>query len=410
MNRIPATRSNPIGFKGRASSEVYNQQTEETYLDILELYDAANEIEAEIEELQEAFQLNKQFQHIYIQKMQNRIRQLVDVIEKRVDGETHHVHTIYADEMRHDPNAAVTERAFLDSANGVAHLPLTKKTVSKLYLSDAMTGDISLPKALRVAAHPEVRLGSRIEENDPLLAVDGKSQNRWRRKVILPLEESPKDGVTTEVVVTLPDTIISSRDANMFTLKTFPVNSLWVEKVEYRLDGDWKLIPGWPVDAKGEPVAKEDVGNLKLCFPETAMAEVRVTLKQYNWFEENGEKVYYFGLEEIGVFHADFQSQIGKIDIPVTLRGDTETKVLRGLKPILENADALSGGANEIDPVISYSIYTVDDNNQLHYTKDAFPVVTTHGSVLIRAVIHADRYNGATPVLSAVELAYDNVY
>lgn len=410
MTRIPTGRQGVLAFKGRASSDTYNDYTRDTQLDLLELFDAANEMERELLELQDTFRLNKEFQHRYIQKMQHQIRQLEDRIERRIDGETHHVHTIYANEMRHDPNVPEAERAFLDPVNEVTHLPLTTRTISKLYIVDALTRRVSLPKALRAKALPSSRLGARIEENDPLRAVDGDNTTRWVRKVYLPLEESPEKGITTQFTVSLPDTIISSRDVNMLTLKTFPSNSVRVDKVEFRLDGNWQLLPGWEVDGAGVPVAKENAGNLKLCFANTPMTEVRVTLSQFDWFEENGEKVYHFGLQEFGVFHADFQSNIGKVDIPVTLRGDAETKVLRSLTPLLQNDGALSGGESEVSPIVSYSIYTVDENDQLHYTKDAFPVITTHQSILIRAVIHADRFNGATPVLGAVELAYDNVY
>ena len=410
MSRIPKAEHASISFRGRASSEAQNRKNEEAYEDLLELFGAANELEQELEEIRDTFTVNKRFQHLYIQKLERQVRDLEGRIERRIDGETHHIHLVAAEEMRHDPSVAVNERAYIDNEYGVAHLPLTSNATSKLYLTDEVTGARRIPAALRIAALPASRLGARIEENDVKRAIDGDANTRWTRRVILPLEESPEGGVQTEVVITLPDTIISSRNVNLLTLRTFPVNSLQIDKVEYRLEGDWQLLPGWEVDEEtGEPMPVQDAGNLKLAFPELAMGEVKVTMTQRNWFDENEEKVYHFGLEEFGVFHVDFQSELGRIDIPVTLRGASETKVLRALHPILANEGALVDGG-EFAPAISYSIYTVDANERLHYTKDTFPVVTTHPKVLIRAVINKDRYNGATPVLKAAELVYDNVH
>lgn len=409
MAKIPTLRQNPVGFRSPASSTQYNEMHQQTLDDIITLFDTANQLERELTKAQEAFELVNRFQHMHIRELENRVYQLEEDI-RRLQRQTGKK-TLYvlANQMMVSSQVPAQERAYLDTTYEVAHLPITGKSVSKVYIYDEVTQQIAIPSSLKVEVLPKEKNGWRIEENSPLLALNGNNHTFWHRKVIMPLEDNPSKPVTCEFIITLPDTIIANREVNTITINPFPLHSLRIDKIEYRMDGDWTLLPGWEVDPDThKPIPKSYAGNLKFCFPDTAMSQIKITMTQFNWFEENHQKVYHFGLQEVGVFYNDYQSQMGRIEIPVTLAVDSQNRLITGLHPIFTNASALSD-PSDFSSVFTYNFYTVDDYGQIHYTKDRFPILVSGSQLLIKATIHRDPYNGAVPTLKGIELTYEDV-
>lgn len=409
MASIPNSNYQRVGFRSPTSSSEHNQRSEDVFHDIIGLYDMANQLESRLNTSNQAFELAGRFQHIHTQKLEHRIQQLEEELAKVRSGESVKMAYLFVEHMTQDLTAPQHERAYIDTSHEVLHLPITGKSISKVYIYDEVAKEIRVPQALKVDVLPKTKNGWRIEENSPVNAFNGDNHSYWHRKVILPLEDVPSGDVKAEMVVTLPDTIISNRDVNTIYIKTFPVHSLQIDKVEYRLEGDWTLVPGWEVDENNEPVPKMYAGNIKLCFPNVAMGQVRVTMTQHSWFEEDYKKVYHFGLQEVGIFYTDYQSETGRFDVPIILQGGTGANLIRSLKPVFRNESALSDKSDEKSSVFSYNIYTVDEYGQTHYTKDTFPIMVTSDQLIVRAAIHMDPYNKVTPVLERIELTYENV-
>jgi hypothetical protein len=409
MASIPSSVNKQVGFRSPTSSSEHNAHTEEIFNDIMGLYDVANKLENELASSNQAFELTGRFQHLHAQKLEHRIVQLEEELQKAKSGEALKTAYLFTEHMTEDLTSPQYERAYIDATHEVLHIPITGKSISKVYIYDEVAKEIHVPDALHVDVFPVTKNGWRIEENSPVHAFNGDNNSYWHRKVIMPLEDAPQKDVTAELIVTLPDTIISNRDVNTIYIKTFPVHSLQIDKVEYRLEGDWVLVPGWEVDADNNPAPQSYAGNIKLCFPNIAMSQVRVSMTQYNWFEEDHKKVYHFGLQEVGIFYTDYQSDTGRFDVPIILQGGTGTNLIRSLKPIFRNATALSDKSDTKSSVFSYNIYTVDEFGQTHYTKDTFPIVVTSDQLIVRAAVHMDPYNKVTPVLERIELTYENV-
>jgi hypothetical protein len=409
MINIPNSTNQRVGFRTPTSSNAYNQQTEDLFNDIMELYDTTNELKNNLDTSNKAFELSGRFQHLHAQKLEHRIQQLEEELEKIRGGESTKTIHLFMENMREDITAPIYERAYVDASSEVLHLPITGKSVSKVYMYDEVTKEIHVPDEVKAEAFPASKNGWRIEENSPLQAFNGDNHRYWHRKVVMPLEDTPKESVQTELIVTLPETIISNRDVNTIYVKPFPVHSIQVDKVEYRLEGDWKLIPGWEVDESNNPIPRNYAGNEKLCFPDTSMSQLRITMTQHHWFEEEHKKVYHFGLQEVGVFYTDYQSIIGRFDIPVTLQGEAGTNVIQSIKPVFKNEQALSDTSEEKNSVFSYTIYTVDEFGEAHYAKDTFPVLATSNQLIVKAAIHKDPYNNVTPALERIDLVYENV-
>lgn len=409
MANIPTMREGKIGFRSPSNSNQQNEMQQQLFDDVIRLFDVTNGLEQELQASEEALEMTSRFQTIHVRKLENRVLQLEELLRKRQAGESKKIAFAFPQDMKVDINVPLQERIHIDPTYGIAHLPITGKSVSKVYIYNEMTNDLYVPPALKVDVLPASKNGWLVEENSPLMAFNGSNETHWHRKVSMALEDNVQS-VTNEMVITLPDTMISNRNVNTITLNPFPVHSLQIDKVEYRLEGDWMLIPGWEVSPTTEkPVARTYTGNIKLCFPNTAMGQIRITMTQKDWFDENGKKVFHLGFQEVGIFYVDYQSSMGRVDIPITLASDTDSRLITGIKPVFENEQALSDTSVEKPSVFTYSIYTLNDKGQLQYTKDAFPILVSETQLVIKASIHSDTYNQTTPALKAIELTYEDV-
>ena len=242
MAKIPTLRQNPVGFRSPTSSTQYNEMHQQTLDDMITLFDTANQLERELTKAQEAFELVNRFQHMYIRELENRVYQLEEDIRRLQRQTGKKTLYVFANQMMVSSQVPAQERAYLDTTYEVAHLPITGKSVSKVYIYDEVTRQIAIPSSLKVEVLPKEKNGWLIEENSPLLALNGNNHAFWPRKVIMPLEDNPSKPVTCEFIITLPDTIIANREVNMITINPFPVHSLRIDKIEYRMGGDWTLL------------------------------------------------------------------------------------------------------------------------------------------------------------------------
>lgn len=131
-----------------------------------------------------------------------------------------------------------------------------------------------------------------IEQTDLKNAANGSNIEYWRRRVIFDLESDVAE-VECEVTFQMPDQ--SSIQANVLYLHPFPlgtvdITGLWICP---DLGQSFVQVPKFEV--------KEGAGKTRWFFPTQNVAKVKIRMKQRNWTEENGRKVFEYGLQELGV-------------------------------------------------------------------------------------------------------------
>lgn len=408
MPKIPSTQHKAVRFRGPTDSAEYNAHQEDVFYDLMQLFQITNELDKSLQVTSQALELNSQFQHLYVQELENEVQKLKEALAAIESGTGKHTAYAYSEDIVKDPNALESEQAHLDPLHRLVHLPVTGMESSKTYIYDSIAKRIVLPSALKVEALPKISSKWMIEDTNLTHAVNGNNEEYWHRKMITDQSNTSLSSPTCEFIVTLPDTIISNRDINTVYLHPFPLNGVTVNKIEYRLDGDWKLLPGWKTDETGKPAEVARAGNIKLCFPSIAISQIKVTMTQHHWLEENTKKVYHFGIQELGIFYTDYQAQIGRIEIPFNLTGGNATKKLTGLKPLFSNSEALTDSSVEKSSLFSYQIYAVDETGQLQYTKDSFPILVNTDRIVVKAAVHRDPHSNANPTLESVELTYED--
>lgn len=394
MSKAPQYQQHTVRFRDSAESSKFNSHTQSAFYDLTELFNIANEQEREIKRIREFFEVGSHFAQDQMDQMRNLVKSLQEELQAvQRPGEVYKK-TLYVTDMRADEQVPEYERAFVDVQHDIVTLPASDRSGSKLYIYDDVNREYIVPNTLKYSITPAAN-GFDIQENDFIDALTPDEFKFWHRKYVY--FSGLKNEVECQITITLPDNIISSRDVNTIYIHPFPLRALDIRNVEYHLDGGWKTVPGFtPID---------DAGNVKLCFSPTAMKEIRITLRQRHAIQKGNKTVFHMGLREIGVFYHDYQSGIGRFEIPVEFNPAFINKEIVGINPIYQNETALSVHQTGTR-LLTFKVYEVDENGKLHYLNDTFPIQVKRNKVLLKGIMSIDRNTRATPTLSAVELLY----
>lgn len=393
MARVPVTRMDPIAYRSKNESARQNEFQEDVFFDLMQAFTDLNAQRVEIENLMEVMATENKFLQMRLHELQNQVRQLPSL----PDSDGRYTAAVFVGDMRSEADTAGTQPLAIDAVHRIATLPLAKDgRVSKVYLTDALTGEPFVPQTTGILALPAAD-GAAISDTNLRAALDGQDRTTWVRKVREPLD-SDVEQAEVAVVITLPENIISTRDVNTITVHPFPAQSVDIVNVELGLNDTWVTAPGF--------TPQEAAGPIRLCFPARPVSQVRVTLRQRHWIEEAGQRVFYLGAQEIGIFKESYGAQRAAFTVPVTLTnpGQATSYTIHSITPVFANQDALSGDARAL---FSYALYTVNpETGAVTFAQDQLPAVVKQPQLLLKATLHADTQTGATPALEAVMIKY----
>jgi|TARA_R110000824_G_scaffold4046_1_gene19268 hypothetical protein len=197
--------------------------------------------------------------------------------------------------------------AMVSAQFGEATLP-TNAIENRFYTTSIRSGRIiSAPDLVTRVTHifdkgegdglVDYERGGRVTPGKPNWAFNGNNQRYWRRRVEFPLD-SRVDQVEVELTVDVPSG--ASSEANLLEIFPFPNGS--VDLISVSTAGDlansFTTLPGFS--------SKENATYSRWHFPVQKVERVKVWLRQRNWVEENGKKVFYYGMQELGLKLVDY--------------------------------------------------------------------------------------------------------
>lgn len=193
-------------------------------------------------------------------------------------------------------------RLRIEPAFAQAMLPVTQM-VSRFGTKDPATDTVYLPETLR-ATPTAVNEGSAdIIPGNPELALDGMSGEPWIRKAIFPLESNQTE-VTMDVDIDVPSLFASN--ANLLTIVPSPAGEVDILSIKYSTtDAD-------PTTDLPAFVAVEGVSAYSSHFAPLAITKLRIRLRQRHFTNEEHEKVFVYGLKEVGLFLVELDRTNGQ--------------------------------------------------------------------------------------------------
>ena len=185
------------------------------------------------------------------------------------------------------PFDGIEPRLYQESVGSGAVIPIEDLAVTVTGTFDAGDGN-------GVFNHER---GGDVDAGEPLNAFNGNNNSRWVREVSFPLY-SDVDSVMCEITVDVPEG--SGGLSNIVGLRPDPAGDVDIMGVYTAPDlGDsFTLLTGF------EEV--EGAGPKRWIFPTKAVQRVKVRLRQRNWIEKDGKKVFRLGLQELSLSLAEF--------------------------------------------------------------------------------------------------------
>ncbi len=199
-------------------------------------------------------------------------------------------------------DAPASRRAAISTQYGQITVPLNA-VESRTYALRLLSGGVVTPSTVKVTTSGvfdklegdgsvDYEYSGTIEETDPRNAVNGNNDQYWRRRIIFDLDSDVSE-VETEITVQIPDS--ANLYANVVYAHPFPVGGVDVTGVwtSPDLTDSFTAISGF-TEVRG-------ARKRRWFIPQQKIAKLKVRLRQRNWFEENGKKVFELGLQELGV-------------------------------------------------------------------------------------------------------------
>lgn len=303
---LPTTKRFPVPRGGTLRSEDVGQFVESVSQDMVDASVTISALSRRLEDLAASMRLERE-----------ELRQRIAGLEKELEAERL-VDSVSASKVvvglsLHDPRrishlsgAALASRASVDTAFGVATVPLNA-VEHRFLVENLRTGAVEAVEDLVVSVSSTFDAGSgvvdheagalNVDEGTPAWAFNGNDTKAWMRRVEFPLESDVTE-VLCEITATLPAQ--ANTQANIAYIVPFPAGltdivGVWVAP---DLGDSFNLVPGFS-ELRGAQATK-------WLFVPQQVQRLKVRLRQRNWVEERGRKVFYLGAQEIGLQLADF--------------------------------------------------------------------------------------------------------
>ena len=397
IKNIPSIQE--IEFKTREISDSHklNQMQEQVFNDILDLFNKANTLQKEMYEMNVAANIEST---CYAKRLEETLTKL-SLIEEQYDNlllapEDFRTITRYAIDATVDelsPFSAVIDSNTNDIIANII------SSVSKTRLYDDTYDETLIPPSLKIYVGPDSFNTDNehiltIEDSDISNALDGNISTVWFRRIVT---DTSVESIENEVVIGLPEDIITSRMVNQIILSPYPSGYVDIMNVEYKTNGAWQTIPGLEYHTCYSEEEYEDIfgnkytrgviknaPNIKLNFKPIQTNQIRIKLRQrnYEYDAQNNRRVWYLGIRDLDVNYNRYTKDHSEFDMVFDFP-ETDKNIKIYDTEIFCN--------NNIDSSVLENIYKeyyyYDADGNTHKVSDSLPFILTGHKLMVRFTI-----------------------
>jgi hypothetical protein len=397
IKNIPSIQE--IEFKTREISDSHklNQTQEQVFNDILDLFNKANTLQKEMYEMNVAANIEST---CYAKRLEETLTRL-SLIEEQYNNlllapEDFRTITRYALDATVDelsPFSAVIDTNTNDIIANII------SSVSKTRMYDETYDETLIPPSLKIYVGPDSFNTDNehiltIEDSDISNALDGNISTVWFRRIVT---DTSIESIENEVVIGLPEDIITSRMVNQIILSPYPSGYVDIMNIEYKTNGAWQTIPGLEYHNCYSEEEYEDIfgnkytrgviknaPNIKLNFKPIQTNQIRVKLRQrnYEYDAQNNRRVWYLGIRDLDVNYNRYTKDHSEFDMVFDfLETDKNIKVY----------DTEIFCNNNIDSAILENVYKeyyyYDADGNTHKVSDSLPFILNGHKLMVRFTI-----------------------
>lgn len=397
VKNIPSIQE--IEFKTREISDSHklNQVQDQVFNDILDLFNKANTLQKEMHEMNMAANIEST---CYSKRLEETLTRL-SLIEEQYNNlllapEDFRTLTRYAldavtDEL--SPFSAIVDNNTNDITSNII------SSVSKTRMYDETYDETLVPPSLKIYIGPDSFNTDNehiltIEDSNISNALDGNISTVWFRRIVT---DTTIENVENEVVIGLPEDIITSRLVNQIILSPYPSGYVDIMNIEYKTNGAWQTIPGLEFHSYYSEEEYEDIfgnkytrgviknsPNIKLNFRPIQTNQIRIKLRQrnYEYDAQNNRRIWYLGIRDLDVNYNRYTKDHSEFNMIYDfIETDKNIKIY----------DTEIFCNNDIDSSILENIYKeyyyYDADGNAHKVSDSLPFVLRGHKLMVKFTI-----------------------
>ena len=412
VKNIPSIKEHEFKYRAKMSSAQLNELQNQAFNDILDLFNKANQLQKTVYEMNLANNIESV---CYTKRLEEAITNMNKVNELYNNLTSKETDYRYITRYAFDANTlddgydAVIDK---DTNDIVAHIV---NSSSKIRLHDDTYDEILVPPSLQAFIGPDdFRVGENIysiEDSDINNAFDGNDATVWFRKVIT----SPDiDCIENEIVIGLPEDIITTRLMNQIIIKPFPVGYLDIMDVQYKSNGAWQTIPGFKKHYGCEEKEKTDIfgstslynviensSNIKFNFQNIQTNQIKIKFRQrnYQYDAENNRRIWYLGLRDVDVNYNIYTKDHSQFEMVYEFT-ETESNIkIYDTEIYFNNSDIV----DDTQFGISKEYFYYDEYGNTHKIPSTCPFVLDGHKMMVRYTIEG---NQTTPNIHMCRVKY----
>ena len=318
IKNIPDIQEREFKYRTRMESHVLNELQDEAFKDILDLFNRANQMQKAIYELSTVSAIeNEAYTEMLLTSQYNLniMTEMYENLSKKPSEfhyQTQYGYQAYISKDIEDYGAVISA-ATNDITAGIM------SSVSKTRMYDATYDELLIPPDLQVYIGPDsFQVGGdiiAIEDSDINKAFDGDMSSVWFRKVTTAPSVTE---IENEVVIALPENIITTRQINEIVIKPFPAGWIDIIDIRYKANGAWQTIPGFTqhygcaVEEYNDIFANVynkniiiDCPDVKFNFKDIETNQLKIKLRQrhYKYDAAKNMNIFYLGLRDVDIVY-----------------------------------------------------------------------------------------------------------
>lgn len=407
VKNIPSIQEREFKYRAPMSSAVLNQMQREAFNDILDLFNKANELQKSVYEMNIANEIESICYTHRLEEAITSMNHIKELYDNMMDTDTDFRYlTRYAYEASVDDNFYA---AVIDKNTNDIIARITSST-SKTRLYDETYDETLVPPSLQAFIGPDsFKIGGNIysiEDRDIKNAFDGNSGTVWFRKITT---NPDIEYIENEVVIGLPEDIVTSRLMNQIIIKPFPVGYVDIVDVKFKSNGAWQTIPGFGSHTGygsitvGTKVFNGilDSSNVKFNFQNVQTNQLKIKLRQrnYTYDAENNRRIWYLGLRDVDVLYNIYTRDHSEFDMVFDfVETDKNIKVY--------DAEVQFNNVNLTDDKnfgVTKEYFYYDSDGNTHKVASTCPFILQGHKLMVRFSIEG---NQITPNINSCKIKY----
>jgi len=299
---VSRTKYDPAPKIGKFSSDEYNQFRRAVVDDLNDLVSTTNSLHSMLTDQLQRLKSETRFLKKRVFDLEKDVDYKKERAAKAGDRADDWVDFHDTARLTHPANHPDNLKVMIDSDFGQVTLPI-RVAENKFFFQSLRDGSVISPADLVVTSTSvfdkydadgliDREPGGDLYESDPINAFDGSNVNIWERIVEYPLDSDVSE-VEVEITAVVPSQSVAQ--SNTMYVRPFPYGEVDLTSVSVSPDLS---------ESFSELPTFSEVNNSRdsrWFFESQDVSQVKIRLRQRNWYEENGKKVFRYGLEEVGL-------------------------------------------------------------------------------------------------------------